>query len=151
MKRCIALSAVVGFLAVTAGCSTIQSHSDSAEAGQSASQPTAITMAYESEMRCRGEAGVFLQDEQSRVRIALGRRPTGGYGVALLDTVQQDGHVRIEFGEYQPEEGLMQAQMLTYPCTRVELPEDWARLTVTNSNSGAIWEFYHSHNYKAGS
>ncbi|WP_028294199.1 protease complex subunit PrcB family protein [Oceanobacter kriegii] len=141
MNRFWASSALIAVLAATTGCATTSTSDVSAAPVE---QPQAVRLVQESELRCYGKAGVYIQDEESRVRIALGRRPTAGYNVMVTESTVTGASVTLHFREAAPEPGMMVPQVLTYPCLRVSLPDTWGHLHVVDDSSGQEWDFYHS-------
>lgn len=55
--------------------------------------------------------------------IAMGQRPTAGYGLSLSDTVTfEDGVLTVWVDWREPPPGARQAQVVTNPCLLVQLP-----------------------------
>lgn len=91
------------------------------------------------QLDCSSPAGVVLESDQLTLRIALGRRPTSGYAVQVLQQQVDGTHIRIAFEE-QKSVG-MAAQVLTSPCVRIALPDDWQQLNVRDQQNGLDWNF----------
>ncbi|WP_221798351.1 protease complex subunit PrcB family protein [Oceanobacter mangrovi] len=95
-------------------------------------------------LHCLANTGISLDEEQTRVRIALGSRPTAGYGVAVTAQYQLENGYEIHFIERKPAEGMAQAAVMTSPCADISLPDDWQALKVVNDMTGLAWHVYHS-------
>jgi hypothetical protein len=91
------------------------------------------------QLDCSSPAGVALEPDQLTLRIALGRRPTSGYAVQILQQQVDGTHIRIAFEEQKPKG--MAAQVLTSPCVRIALPDDWQQLNVRDQQKDLDWSF----------
>ncbi len=97
------------------------------------------TLAITASNHCADPEGVAMRG--NAVTIALGSRPTTGYGV---DIVQQAGRVSdmvLTFQEKKPAPNTMQGQMMTSPCLQIMLPAEWQKLTVIDQESQQRWRF----------
>jgi hypothetical protein len=54
-------------------------------------------------------------DGSQYLYIGLGRRPTGGYGIAIQDIKRENEGLIITYKEIKPAEGAMVTQAITYP------------------------------------
>lgn len=100
------------------------------------SQP--LELSLESKARCYMPEGVELTG--NTLVISAGSQPTPGYAIQLTSQEQTGEDIVISYQVTTPPEGAIMAQVLTSPCTRVALPEDWNTLKVTNT-SGQHWSF----------
>lgn len=66
------------------------------------------------------------------VAVALGRRPTGGYMIEIVDVVLRGRTVRVLVAERVPRPGVLQIQMGTQPYQFIALPALNARLEFRN-------------------
>ncbi len=74
-------------------------------------------------------------DREHLLLVAAGRKPTGGYGVALEDADLDGGTLELNMVLRSPSEDQMVTQALTSPCAVVAVTaEGWHRLTVTGSD-----------------
>ncbi|OEY65269.1 protease complex subunit PrcB family protein [Marinobacter sp. X15-166B] len=73
------------------------------------------------------------------VLVALGQKPTGGYGVTLAQAVIESGELRLTVSVHQPEPGTMVTQALTTPCAVVAVTaDDWRKLVVSGPEFGPL-------------
>ena len=69
------------------------------------------------------------------VRIQMGQRPTGGYGIELAEphATLNDGEVLIRLRWIEPAPGAIVTQILTSPCLIVSLPKGaYKRIAITD-------------------
>lgn len=65
------------------------------------------------------------------VIVALGQKPTGGYGVTLLGSEQVGDELRLEVAATAPAPDSMVTQVLTTPCSVMAVTaEGWDEVTV---------------------
>ena len=72
-------------------------------------------------------------DHHRALLIEMGQRPTGGYGLALVEPTASLGEGRLELRVdwQEPPPGLAQTQALTSPCLLLRIPGgDYDRITV---------------------
>lgn len=70
--------------------------------------------------------------------VALGERPTPGYGAGLerVEAVSRD-RLTLQLSARSPEPGSLLAQVITTPCLALSVPEEgWSGLTVTLPEEG---------------
>lgn len=103
---------------------------------------TPIDLTTRTEMHCGRLASVTVLDDV--VSIGAGERPTPGYAVELTSQTRKKDHIKLNYRVSTPTPGAMLPQMMTSPCQRIELPDDWQRLTVTDEDSGQDWIFERS-------
>lgn len=74
------------------------------------------------------------------VVVALGQKPTGGYGATLADSTIRSGDLVLTLTIQQPGKGTMVTQALTTPCTVVALTagDGWRNLVVSGPEFGPI-------------
>lgn len=97
------------------------------------------TLAITASNHCADPEGVAMRG--NAVTIALGSRPTTGYGV---DIVKQDGRVTdmvLTYRERTPSPNQLQGQMMTAPCLQIMLPPEWQQLTIVNQETDKRWRF----------
>ena len=71
------------------------------------------------------------------VLVALGRKPTPGYTLALTEDNVQIDHRRLQLPLTftSPATGILQAQVITSPCLYLQIPaKDYQQITVPNSD-----------------
>ena len=56
------------------------------------------------------------------VGVFLGQRPSAGYSVEIIRTVDANGRLRVEYVETRPPAGSVTAQVLTAPFHLVAIP-----------------------------
>jgi uncharacterized membrane protein YbhN (UPF0104 family) len=117
----------VGIL-LLAGCSTAASP-----------ETRSLLLPMVQQLDCSSPAGVTLEPDQLTLRIALGRRPTSGYGVQVVQQQVDGTRIHIAFEEQKPKG--MAAQVLTSPCVRIALPDDWQQLNVRDQQHDLDWKF----------
>ena len=72
-----------------------------------------------------------LPDNQWRLQISLGQKPTLGYGISLQDAELRDDTLVLRVLTQQPAPGVAVAQMISTPCLVVNIPKDgWQQLQV---------------------
>jgi len=103
-----------------------------------------LDLAASTDLHCGSIPSVTLVDDV--LTIGAGEKPTPGYAVQLNEQSRKGDNLRIAYQVSGPKEGAILAQMITSPCTRVTLPEDWQRLTVENKDSGQQWVFENAAN-----
>lgn len=103
--------------------------------------PKPMTLVAENHLHCGNSDGVAL--DGTLLTIRAGSRPTPGYAVELLSQTRRSDHLQITYQVSEPPAGRMLAQMLTSPCTTLQLPETWDSLRVVNQQSGKVWDFEH--------
>jgi len=104
-----------------------------------AGQAKPVELYSKNSLNCGVMAGVTLLDRE--LTINAGERPTPGYGVEVKEQTSDRKGVNIAYEISKPAAGSMLPQMMTSPCRRITLPEDWKRLTVTDLESGQKWVF----------
>ncbi len=75
--------------------------------------------------------------------IAMGQRPTAGYGLALADEVAtvRDGVLTVRVRWREPPPGRRQAQVMTSPCLLATVPDaGFTRIRVVDQNGGVRLE-----------
>ena len=55
--------------------------------------------------------------------VFLGSRPSAGYNISIVSTVQKDGKMIVQYQESMPAKGMMTAQVLTSPYHLVAIPK----------------------------
>jgi len=85
---------------------------------------------------CAAPVGVSVK--YGTLTIALGDRPSMGYGIEIVGQDENDGKYEFIYQETKPEPGRMYAQVITQPCAQVVLPVDWKQVQVTDQQSGKI-------------
>lgn len=71
-------------------------------------------------------------DREHLLLVAAGRKPSGGYGVALEDSRIRDGVLEVTVGVRSPAPDQMVTQALTSPCALLAVTaEGWERVQVT--------------------
>ncbi|WP_430462702.1 protease complex subunit PrcB family protein [Thalassolituus sp. LLYu03] len=83
---------------------------------------------------CAAPAGVSLS--YGSLTVALGERPSAGYGIELVGQLEQAGEYDLTYRETRPQPGRMYAQVITQPCLQVIMPKGWKQVTVTNQDNG---------------
>lgn len=83
-------------------------------------------------------------DKEAVLVLAMGSRPTAGYGLALAERSavrDADGlEVRVDWREPAP--GSMQAQVITYPCLLIAVPGDgYAQVRVVDAQGTLRFSF----------
>ena len=63
----------------------------------------------------RSEAARFIDGANRAVVASLGRRPTGGFGIAVIDAHIRDNRVRLMLAEVLPAKDAFVSQALTQP------------------------------------
>jgi len=63
----------------------------------------------------RSEPARFIDGTNEAVVASLGLRPTGGFGIALIDAHIRDNRVRLIFAEVMPAKDAFVSQALTQP------------------------------------
>lgn len=101
--------------------------------------PQPMTLVAENHQHCGTGDGVEL--DGSLLTLRAGQRPTPGYAVELLSQTRRSDHLQITYRVSEPPPGRMLAQVMTSPCTRVQLPEHWQSLRVVNQDTGEVWDF----------
>ncbi|MBE0483482.1 MAG: protease complex subunit PrcB family protein [Bacterioplanes sp.] len=97
------------------------------------------TLAITASNHCADPAGVAMRG--NAVTIALGSRPTTGYGVDLVNQAGRVTDMVLTFQEKKPAPNTMQGQMMTSPCLQIMLPTEWQKLTVIDQESQQHWHF----------
>ncbi len=87
---------------------------------------------------CAAPAGVTVNF--GTLTIALGERPTAGYGIDVVGQQQSDDQYEFIYQERRPAPGMMQAQVITEPCMQVILPPHWQQVVVINQDNGQRWQ-----------
>ena len=103
-----------------------------------------LDLVASTDLHCGSIPSVTVVDDV--LTIGAGEKPTPGYAVQLNEQSRKGDSIRIAYQVSGPKEGAILAQMITSPCTRVTLPEDWQRLTVENKDSGQQWVFENAAN-----
>jgi len=103
---------------------------------------TNIELATTADLHCGAIPSVTVVDNV--LAIGAGEKPTPGYSVVLTEQTRKGDHVSITYEISSPRQGAILPQMMTSPCSRVTLPEDWQRLTVKNNETGQQWVFDNS-------
>jgi PrcB C-terminal len=57
------------------------------------------------------------------VGVFMGSRPTAGYTISILSTMEKDGQMLVQYQETMPTKGAMTAQILTSPFHLVAVPK----------------------------
>jgi len=104
-----------------------------------AGQAKPVELTSEVSQSCAVMAGVSLL--KNELTINAGEKPTPGYSVELVTQTRDRKGLKVEYQLGQPATGAILPQMLTSPCRRILLPEDWERLTVVNKDSDQQWVF----------
>jgi|AZII01.1.fsa_nt_gi hypothetical protein len=100
-----------------------------------------IKMPNNAALHCVVMEGVVVVD--GTLTIAAGERPTPGYSVELSKQQRENNHLTVEYFIATPPAGRVLPQMMTSPCRRIELPQDWHRITVVNRDTSQQWVFEH--------
>ncbi|MDX1588153.1 MAG: protease complex subunit PrcB family protein [Oleiphilaceae bacterium] len=82
--------------------------------------------------KLRETLNATLEEGHLVLLVALGERPTPGYGAELdrVEVVSGD-RLSLHLNASKPEEGSLLAQVITTPCLALSLPEGgWSALTV---------------------
>ncbi len=87
---------------------------------------------------CADPVGVTVK--QRALTIALGERPTAGYGIDVVAQEGQGDSLALTYRERRPQPGMMHAQVMTSPCLQIMLPSGWQQVTVTNADNGRQWQ-----------
>lgn len=103
--------------------------------------PEPMSLVAENKQHCGQASGATLDGDVLTIR--AGSRPTPGYAVELLSQTRRSGHLQITYQIAEPPAGRMLAQMITSPCTHIQLPSDWESLRVVNQQSGEIFDYEH--------
>lgn len=66
-----------------------------------------------------------LQGDASRVLVVISRgpQPTPGYGLELLGASQEGTDIHLQYAWTEPDDHTMLAQVITHPCSVVELDD----------------------------
>jgi len=88
---------------------------------------------------CGTNEGVTIVSD-NEVRVSLGQRPTAGYGIHYRQN-NSNGYVSVHYREITPPADQFAAQIITTPCVRLPLSDDWHTLQVVNDDNGQMWEF----------
>lgn len=71
---------------------------------------------------------------QARVIIALGNKPTAGYGLSFSGFSQENALLKLAVQQHKPPADAMVAQMITSPCLVVDVSQQgWQFLQVTGT------------------
>lgn len=76
-------------------------------------------------------------DAEHVVTIQMGQKPTGGYGIELVepDATLKDGEALIRLRWIEPAPGSIVTQILTSPCLIVSLPKGaYEKIAITDEN-----------------
>ena len=84
---------------------------------------------------CAAPVGVSVR--YGTLTIALGDRPSTGYGVQIVGQQEDSGEYEFIYRETKPQAGRVYAQMITQPCAQVILPKDWQQVTVRHEINGS--------------
>ena len=103
--------------------------------------PEPMALVAKNQQHCAREPGVDLEGDLLSIR--AGSRPTPGYAVELLSQTRRTGHLQITYQIAEPPPGRMLAQMITSPCTHIDLPSDWKTLRVVNQQTGDVSDYEH--------
>ncbi|MFC4258273.1 protease complex subunit PrcB family protein [Marinobacter lacisalsi] len=147
-----AVRVLLAGLALTAGLSACAMNSDSTSAGA----PLARQITASGQCGFSGPGVVYMDsrerletlaetrganlvapenhdfDREHLVLVAAGRKPTGGYGVALEDSRIRDGVLEISVDVRTPSPDQMVTQALTSPCALLAVTaEGWERVRVS--------------------
>ena len=118
MRRLTFIMATVLTLSGLTACTTVQS--------------TRLPMS--SMNHCAAPEGVSVK--YGTLTIALGERPSLGYGIEIIGQQEDDGAYDFIYRETRPQPDRMYGQVITQPCVQVVLPSDWKRVKVTAQQSG---------------
>lgn len=74
-------------------------------------------------------AAATLSGERMLVLVSMGEQPTGGYALALADTVARvaNGNAELKVRVVEPDEGAIVTQALTSPCLLLSVERDHVR------------------------
>jgi hypothetical protein len=76
-------------------------------------------------------------DAEHVVSIQMGQKPTGGYGIELVEpyATLNDGEALIRLRWIEPAPGSIVTQILTSPCLIISLPKNaYEKITITDEN-----------------
>ena len=93
------------------------------------------TLPMSSMNHCAAPVGVSVR--YGTLTIALGDRPSTGYGVQIVGQQEDSGEYEFIYRETKPQAGLVYAQMITQPCAQLILPKDWQQVTVRHEINGS--------------
>lgn len=98
-------------------------------------QPEALPIS--STTQCAAPEGVSVR--YNSLYIAIGQRPSAGYGVELVSQLRQQHTYQFTYRETQPSVGQRHAQMQTNPCLIIVMPKTWDKAFVVNQYTQEQW------------